>query len=61
MELTNWNKIPYLEWKMKNSNDMPLRYTIIKTKWRSIDFEKSLDVKIPQQTVNEAYDFTVFQ
>jgi hypothetical protein len=60
LKITNWY-VPYLEWKIENNNKLPLRYTIIKTKWRSYWFEKSLKVRIPQQTVNEAYDFTVFQ
>lgn len=53
--------IPYLEWKIDAGSNIPLRYRIIKAKWRAYWFEKSLKVRIPQKTTNEAYDFTVFQ
>jgi hypothetical protein len=55
--------IPYLEWKiyLDNWKKIPLRYSQIHSDWKSYWFKKSLDVKIPQQTVNEAFDFTVFQ
>jgi len=62
LELDSWNtSVPYLEWKIENDNSIPLRYTIINTTWKSYGFQKSLEVKVPQQTVNEAFDFTVFQ
>lgn len=61
-----WNDIllPYLDWKidLNNwSNKIPLRYTQIHTEWKSYWFKKTLDAKVPQQTINEAFDFTVFQ
>ena len=60
---TNWNDtiFPYLEWKIISDKSIPLRYRIIKTTWKSYGFRKNLEVKVPQQTVNEAFDFTVFQ
>ena len=61
LELTNGTNVPYLEWKIVNGSSIPLRYTIIDTIWRSYGFRKILKVKVPQQTVNEAFDFTVFQ
>ena len=57
----NDTNFPYLEWKIETSNPIPLRYKIIDTTWQSYGFQKSLRVKIPQQTLNEAFDFTVFQ
>ena len=61
LELTDWTSVPYLEWKITNINSIPLRYRIIKTTWKSYWFRKNLNIKVPQQTVNEAFDFTVFQ
>ncbi len=59
--LTSWEKISYLEWKIENDHNLPLRYRIIDTTWKFYWFQKSLEVKIPQKTLNEAFDFTVFQ
>lgn len=57
--------IPYLEWLLKldsgNFMDIPLRYTKITSFWKSYWYKKELEIKIPWQTVNEAFDFTVFQ
>jgi len=62
LELTDWTSVPYLEWKIKTwDSAIPLRYTIIETTWKSYEFQKKLKVRVPQQTVNEAFDFTVFQ
>lgn len=55
------NPIPYLEYKIDFWSSVPLRYTIIKTTWKSYWFKKNLEVKVPQQTINQAFDFTVFQ
>jgi len=55
-------QLPYLEWKMEFwTNDVPLRYANLESEWKSYGFEKKLNVKIPQQTIVEAFDFTVFQ
>ena len=68
LELDNNNvAVPYLEWKMLIDNDtdgdnnLPLRYTKIEAKWKSIWYKKELDIKVPTKTVNQAFDFTVFQ
>ena len=53
--------IPYIEYKIEGANDIPLRYTRIRTSGFSNGFKKDLYIKVPQQTVNEAFDFTVFQ
>jgi len=62
LESTTWINIPYLEYKIKlNNSNIPLRFSRIKSDWKSYGFQKHLEVKIPQQTTNEAFDFTVFQ
>lgn len=61
LELTDWTRIPYLEWKIESSNEIPLRYRSINVVWKSRGFRKDLNIKVPQQTVNEAFDFTIFQ
>lgn len=54
--------VPYLEYKITwLSTNFPDRYTKIKSSWKSYWFQKNLEIKIPQQTVNQALDFTVFQ
>lgn len=62
LELDDWISVPYLEWKIEKYWALiPLRYRIIETTWKTYWFQKSLEVKVPQQTINEAFDFTVFQ
>lgn len=60
--LINWTQIPYLEYKIDfwNSN-IPDRYTRVESYGKSYGFQKKLDVRVPQQTINQAFDFTVFQ
>ncbi len=54
--------IPFLEWNMTSgSNIVPLRYSIIESSGKSFWFTKSLKIKVPQETVSQAFDFTVFQ
>lgn len=55
-------QIPYLEYKIEwLSSNFPNRYTNVQSVGKSYGFQKSLEVKVPQQTVNQALDFTVFQ
>ena len=61
LDNSNSTPIPYLEYKISWINNAPLRYTQINAEWFSNGFKKDIDIKIPQQTVNEAFDFTVFQ
>lgn len=63
LQTTDWEYIPYLEWRMEYGwwADLPLRYSIINSEWKSYWFKKSLQIKLPQKTVSEAFDFTVFQ
>lgn len=60
----NWQdvSIPYLEWKITNDwKKFLYRYADISAEWKSSGYTRTLEVKIPQVTVNEAFDFTVYQ
>lgn len=61
LKLTNGTDIPYLEYKINFDVQFPDRYSKVKATGKSFWFQKDLEVKIPQQTVNQALDFTVFQ
>ncbi len=64
LETTSWVSVPYLEWKIdltSTSKNIPLRYTQITAEWKSYWYKKSISIRVPEQTVNEAFDFTVFQ
>ena len=52
---------PYLEYKIETNKPIPLRYSRIIADWKSYGFQKELEVRVPQQTTNQAFDFTVFQ
>ncbi len=54
-------KLPYLEWRFSFADPIPLRYADIKSSGKSYGFKKNINIKIPQQTIVEAFDFTVFQ
>jgi hypothetical protein len=56
-------QIPSISYKIDfwTSVKAPLRYTTIKSIWKSYGFRKDLEIKVPQQTVPQAFDFTVFQ
>lgn len=58
---SNDTVIPYLEWKIDTNSPISLRYAVIETEWKSYWYKKALEIRIPQQTTNEAFDFTVFQ
>lgn len=54
--------VPYLQWRATTWTDqLPLRYSIIESEWKSYGFVKWLNVRVPQETVSEAFDFTVIQ
>lgn len=62
LETSNSISIPYLEWKIDfDTSVVPRRYTKIEAWWKANWYKKWLEVKIAWQTVNEAFDFTVFQ
>ncbi|MCH2188788.1 hypothetical protein MK079_03095 [Candidatus Gracilibacteria bacterium] len=55
-------RLPYLEWRADfGSDQVPLRFTQIMASGKSYGFKKQIQVSVPQQTVIEAFDFTVFQ
>lgn len=56
--------LPYLEWKIDWKWiwwTFRKRYTDITSNWKSNAYSRELNIKVPQTTVNEAFDFTVFQ
>jgi hypothetical protein len=62
LETTDSVIVPYLEWQFTSwSSIVPLRYSKIESSGKSYWYKKDLEVKVPSQTVNEAFDFTVFQ
>lgn len=62
LETTSWVKVPYLEWRMDfGTQEVPLRYSRIIGQWKKDIYKKQLELRIPQQTLSEAFDFTVFQ
>lgn len=58
---SNNTTIPYLEYRITTSADIPLPETYISSRWKSYWFSKWLEVVVPRQTTNAAFDFTVFQ
>ena len=55
-------QIPYLEYQIDtNTQEIPTRFTHIQSFGRSFGFQKDVDVRIPQITTDQAFDFAVFQ
>lgn len=60
-------RIPYIEYQIqvRNSSSNPIaipgRYSQISTAWKSYWYKKTLDIKVPQTSTNQAFDFAVFQ
>ncbi len=62
IESEDWKILPYLEWKLDTDwNNIPLNYTKLESSWKSYWFKKDINIKVPSETVNEIFDFTVFQ
>jgi hypothetical protein len=65
LELNHHNiGVPYLEWRIDiwtNNSNIPLRYTTVSAAGKSMWYKKELEIKIPWKTLNQAFDFTVFQ
>jgi len=58
----NKTRLPFLEYKIDFGNSkVPLRYSTIKSVWKSYWFQKELETKVAQDTVNEAFGFTILQ
>jgi hypothetical protein len=46
---------------MNFNTQVPTKFFRIKSIWKSYWFKKILNIKIPQNTTNQAFDFAVFQ
>ena len=53
--------IPYLEYSIVSDQTIPLQSSQISSTGNSNGFQKTLNVTVPQQVTNAAFDFTVFQ
>jgi len=55
--------LPYLEYKIEMTSDqvLPDQYTHIRSVGSAGEFRRQIDLFIPQQTVPQAFDFTVIQ
>lgn len=56
-----WATSPFLEWQISSISSIPLRYFRIESEGISYWYTKNITVRVPQNTVSEAFDFTVFQ
>lgn len=62
LESTNWNIIPYLDYKITWFNqNVANYYSVIKSSWVVYGYRRDLKVFVPQKTTVSAFDFTIFQ
>lgn len=62
LETPGGTSLPYLEYRITTgSNIIPLQYSTIEASWKSYWYRKDIEVKVAWNTVNEAFDFTIFQ
>jgi hypothetical protein len=62
LETIETTKVPYLEWYIDfDSKTVPLRYARIHAEGKSYGFKRDFYIRVAQQTISEAFDFTVFQ
>lgn len=61
--IASWDNtfLPYLEYQLASSDDIPLAFAEIEVSWKSYGFTKRLLLDIPQRSTNAAFDFTVLQ
>lgn len=58
----NQTVIPYLEYQIDTGGQIiPTRFTNINAEGLSYGFRKNINIKVPQLTTDQAFDFTVFQ
>ena len=58
----NSTPIPFLEYQIDtNWQSIPTRFTNIDVSGKSYGFQKNRNIKVPQLTTDQAFDFTVFQ
>ncbi len=53
--------LPYLEYQLRFSEPVPTRFARISSIGKSYGFSKKLELAVPQETTNAAFDFTIFQ
>ena len=53
--------LPFLEYKIQTTWDIPTRFFHLESQGISFGFNKTLRVSVPQQTTNSAFNFTIFQ
>lgn len=60
---SNNSVIPFIEYQIETNSALriPLRYSQIESDGNSIGYNKKLNISVPQQTTNSAFDFTIFQ
>jgi hypothetical protein len=62
LEDTDGGIIPYLEYRIDFAwTSVPWRYSQINTAGKSNGYKKTMDIKVPQTSTNQAFDFAVFQ
>jgi len=58
----NRTSIPYLEYSIDTGGqNIPTRFTNINAIGGAYGFRKNINVKVPQLTTDQAFDFAVFQ
>lgn len=58
----DWNiQIPYLEYRINFGENIPGRYSQIRSSWKSYGYQKNIEIQVPQVSTNQAFDFAVFQ
>lgn len=57
----SWVSVPFLEYRISTSDDIPFQNPTVLSQWKSYWFTKTLEVFIPQEVTSSAFDFTVLQ
>ena len=57
----NNEELPFLEYQITSSEAIPTREVRVQVRGKSFGFQRQLELSIPQQTTNTAFDFTIFQ
>ncbi|MDA9129101.1 hypothetical protein N9J72_01325 [Candidatus Gracilibacteria bacterium] len=52
---------PYLQYRLRTTSSIPTRFARITSQGKTFGFSKTLELAVPQQTSNAAFDFTIFQ
>ncbi|MDP5039197.1 MAG: hypothetical protein NWP80_02015 [Candidatus Gracilibacteria bacterium] len=54
-------QISHLDYQIRMGGIINLYHSIIESSGKSFGFKKDIEVQVPQTTLNQAFDFTVFQ